>query len=79
MSLRFLALLAVLLLGAVGFAAPPERSSGSPAMHATSDLDDDESEGSLEPAPDEEGPSAPDIFTPWATEPAESPDTPESI
>jgi hypothetical protein len=81
MSLRPLALLGAILLSTLAFAAAPrERPSWPPAMHADSDLDDDESDGSLEPAPDEEdGPSAPDVFTPRGPEPMDSPDTPESI
>jgi len=80
MSLRFLAPLGVFLLWTVTGAAPPGQSGCAPTVHGASDLDDDESDGTLEPAPDEEdGPSAPGIFTPRAPEPTESPDTPESI
>ena len=82
MSFRCLALLGVFLLCSVASAAALRESSCLPGAHATSDLDDDddESDGSLEPAPDEDdGPGAPDVFTPRAPEPTESPDAPESI
>jgi len=82
MALRSLASLAVLLAFTVAFAAePPDRPRRPPAVQGHSDLDDEEDDGSIEPEPEEEVPSAPDTGTPRSPDPAEpaSPDAPASI
>jgi hypothetical protein len=85
MALHSLVSLGVLLAFTVAFAAePPDRPRRPPASHGDSDLDDEEYEGSVEPNPEGETPSAPDTLTPHApnipgpAEPA-GPDAPASI